>query len=148
MKPVDQTITEFKNGDCMRACIASIFELPLEEVPNFMRDGPDDFAEHLNEWCDKMGLRAVDIRLDDPSQERETLKGCYVIAVGKSPRATKDWHRHAVVWLNGQMIHDPHPTQKVGFMDGQPEMFSIFIMKNCARSGLPLLANGAVRAGD
>lgn len=132
MKPVNQSIVSFKNGDCARACIASILELPLKDVPNFMRDGPDYFAEYLSKWCDEMNFRVVDIRLNDSVQEEELLKDCYVLAIGKSPRGTEDWHRHSVVWYNGKMVHDPHPT-RVG-LSLEPEMFSIFIMKNPAEA--------------
>jgi len=37
MKSVDQTIVLKDDGDCMRACIASLFELSIEQVPHFLR---------------------------------------------------------------------------------------------------------------
>lgn len=36
MIPVFQTIVDPKIGDCLRAATASIFDLKLEQVPNFM----------------------------------------------------------------------------------------------------------------
>ena len=39
MIPVDQTIVSEKDGDCTRASLASILELPIDAVPNFMRFG-------------------------------------------------------------------------------------------------------------
>ena len=35
MKPVDQTILTAPGGNCFAACVASILELPLADVPNF-----------------------------------------------------------------------------------------------------------------
>ena len=32
-----QEIIEPNTGDCLRACVASMLELPLDAVPNFMR---------------------------------------------------------------------------------------------------------------
>ncbi len=31
-------------GDCTRACVASIFELPIDQVPNFAAAAPRDPA--------------------------------------------------------------------------------------------------------
>ena len=42
----------------------------------------------------------------------------HVIASGPSPRAAVD---HAVIWLNGQVVHDPHPD-KTG-LAGPPDRF-------------------------
>ncbi len=35
MKPVNQTKMTPPEGDCFAACITSILELPLNEVPNY-----------------------------------------------------------------------------------------------------------------
>jgi hypothetical protein len=55
MKPVMQSIVDPVNGDCLRACIASIFELPLEEVPHFVALGTGWHAA-LQNWLRPMGL--------------------------------------------------------------------------------------------
>lgn len=39
MKPVDQVIVDKGVGDCMRAAIASLLELPLDAVPHFLING-------------------------------------------------------------------------------------------------------------
>ena len=121
MIPVDQTIFEFGTGDCMRACIASIFELDIETVPNFMQDGNAKFNEYLNNWCESRFLRAIDITTDD----LKILQDCYVIACGDSPRA-KNGERHAVVWLNEQIVFDPHP-HRTG-LNGPPTTYTIFVI--------------------
>lgn len=36
MKPVDQTTFGFPGGNCFSACIASLLEMPLDDVPYFM----------------------------------------------------------------------------------------------------------------
>jgi len=35
MTPVYQTIVDSNNGNCMQAAFASLFDLPLDDVPNF-----------------------------------------------------------------------------------------------------------------
>lgn len=123
MKPVKQTICNFKNGDCARACIASIFELPIDSIPNFMQDGLDSFNSNLREWCDSKGIKAIDITIEDQS----VISGCYVLAIGLSPRA-KNGERHAVVWLDNKMVHDPHLSNNG--LNGEPESYTIFIVKD------------------
>jgi len=39
MKKIFQTIVDKDKGNCTQAVIASLFELPLEEVPNFISFG-------------------------------------------------------------------------------------------------------------
>lgn len=65
MISVNQTIHSFTNGDCMRACVASVFEMKIEDVPNFMKDGEDYFAEHLQRFCSKLGLYALDMEFHE-----------------------------------------------------------------------------------
>ena len=36
MKKVFQTIVDKRHGNCMQAAVASLFDLELEEVPNFI----------------------------------------------------------------------------------------------------------------
>ena len=126
MIPVDQTITNFETGNCMQACVASIFELPLDDVPNFMKDGKDNYANNIKIWSKEMGLSILDVELNEDFEKY--MSNCYMVAVGKSPRGTKDWHRHGVIWFNGEMTHDPHPL-KAG-IDGKPEFFTIFIIND------------------
>jgi len=41
MKPAMQTIFDDVYGDCFGACVASIFEFPIEEMPNFWEQTQD-----------------------------------------------------------------------------------------------------------
>ena len=129
MIPVMQTIYDFEHGDCMRACIASIFELPIEKVTNFQEDGPEYFEEKLKDWEKQYGLLSVDVACKTLEEYKALLKDCYVITNGESPRAADpEKNRHAVVWFNGEMVHDPHPDQ-TGIV-GLPSYVTIFIVKD------------------
>ena len=111
MIPVDQTVSGFTNGDCMRACVASVFELPIEEVPNFMEDGDDYFSSKLGAWCFERNLIPMDCQIswDDV---RNDLKDIYIIAHGQSPRSSNEKCRHAVIYKGNKMVHDPHPARE------------------------------------
>lgn len=126
MKPIFQTIFDFKHGDCMRACVASIFELSLEEVPNFNDPDSSYYAKNLEKWGSERGITAVNITLTN--DDLDVIKNCWVIAVGKSPRDKNEEDRHAVVWYNGKVVHDPHP-RGIG-IKGKPEVYTIFILKD------------------
>ena len=125
MKPVNQTICNFKNGNCMQACVASILEVDLDQVPNFMEFGPDEYLKTITEWCKSLGVIVINIdfaiKHDDVF---ELFEDSYLIASGKSPR--DETKNHAVVWKNGSIVHDPHPD-KTGLV-GEPESFSVFVV--------------------
>lgn len=100
MKEVYQTIFGAPEGNCLAACVASIMNLPLEEVPNFVVPEPLKWRERLDDWLSEQGLGVVCII-------GEALPNAYSIACGPSPHGPYD---HCVVWLNGDMVHDPHPS--------------------------------------
>jgi len=131
VKPVNQTITNFKTGDCMRACVASIFELPIESVPNFMADGHEKYLEHLQAWCARKGLLFLPIKFIEGTIAKEFLRDTYVVAIGESPGAVKAEQNHAVVWRNGRIVHDPHPTDHRGII-GEPFEYDVFVVKDPA----------------
>jgi len=144
MKPVMQKICNLQTGDCCRACVASIFELPLESVPNFMMGGNDHFQTYLNRWCDQFGIVAINARFEDDFL-LDTLKDCYMIAIGKGQR-DESWEKndpeykekykdfqHGVVWFNGKLVHDPYPGGTG--LDGKPEFFMIFVIKDPSKRG-------------
>ena len=125
MKKIKQTILDLKHGNCMQACVASLFELPLNEIPNFMKDGGDRYDYHLQKWCKKKNLLCLDVSIED-EHLLKYFKDIYLIGVGISPRDSNN--NHAVIIKNGKIIHDPHPSNK-GLM-GKPTRYSIFIVRN------------------
>ena len=106
MKPVTQTIfhddSEGRTGNCFASCIASVLELALGSVPNFMEN--DSYRESINEFLEPYNLRHEEIGLG--FEWVEHLKD-FVIVGGKSPRGT---FNHSVIYRNGELVHDPHPS--------------------------------------
>ena len=101
MIPIIQTEFGEKDGNCLTACIASILEVSLDEVP----PTPDDLA-----W-----LRMLAAKLKAAHGVMPLLVDSlppwwdgHVIGYGRSPRGT---HNHAVVMKNDEVVHDPHPDQ-------------------------------------
>jgi hypothetical protein len=50
MTGINQEILEYGRGDCLRACVASVLDLPIHEVPNFHPDL--EFNEWTSRECD------------------------------------------------------------------------------------------------
>lgn len=137
MKPVDQATA----SDCLRACIASVFELPLDEVPYFghaeegtKRAGIEQDSD-LREWLAERGLELQHVTNPDAVLEGGAksagMPWGYCVAGGKSPRG--DWG-HSIVydWRDGtaKLAHDPHASRD-GF-DGAPTYFTCFLVKDPA----------------
>jgi len=107
MKPVDQTIFgDGSNGavpgNCFAACVASLFELPVEEVPHFVAIGGNEFWNVMLEWMRPRGFYAISVPYSP-----HFYTPVITIVSGRGPRGFD----HSVLWQNGQMIHDPHPSR-------------------------------------
>ena len=96
MKPVMQTVFG-ENGNCMQACVASLLELPLEDVPHFPISGQFLALERY--------LKQFDIRPVAYPVGTIHPYNVYYIGAGISPRGL----RHAVVCKDLLVVHDPHP---------------------------------------
>ena len=115
-------------GNCYQACIASILELPLEDVPDMApamveTEGTDaDWSVPLRLWLRGRGFGTAEwpglgnVRMDgnrptkDPSNAVVYTSGHrpagWSILTGQSPRGP---FLHAVVCYDGELKHDPFP---------------------------------------
>jgi hypothetical protein len=50
MKPVTQTIFNAVRGNCFAACLASLLEVEIDQVPNIHDMDGDDWFYPLNRW--------------------------------------------------------------------------------------------------
>lgn len=116
MTPVVQTIfydpaVPGRMGNCLQAAIASVLDLPLDEVPHFVQndedsDGEVNWSTSLGVW---LGLRGLQV---DPTAE--PLPGEAYLVTGRSARGVM----HMVVYRDGDLVHDPHPSGE-GLMQAQ-----------------------------
>jgi hypothetical protein len=119
MKPVDQTIFGHPNGDCFRACVASILELPIEDVPNWAAEGRG-VVHAAMDWIHNRGHACLNIQWEPEYEKHQYLstgmERVYCILGGVSPRSTPEsrlYHAvvgHAAGW-SFEIDHDPHPSR-------------------------------------
>ncbi len=124
MKPVKQTLFEPGKGNCFAVCVASLLEMPLEDVPHFLVDYPNqDWWEVFQTWLGDRNLFAIEVTLKENEAVLAGLPcGTHCMITGKSPRHDC---LHAVVGkvrrfgakMFWDYIHDPHPdnTMIVGY---------------------------------
>lgn len=102
MKPVDQTTFGVPGGNCFSACVASLLELPIEDVPHFGSD--ETWWATFQAWLKPRDLYAVLFKIGSDEQRPP---GFHVVS-GRSPRHDA---LHAVVGRGAEIVHDPHPSR-------------------------------------
>lgn len=106
MKFIDQTKLHNPEkgvmGNCLAAAIASVLGLTLDEVPEFEEMSGGEYFVELVAFPATLGKRLVYHPRTHPP------KGLSVGTVN-SPRFPDE--RHAIVCLDGKVVHDPHPTR-------------------------------------
>ena len=109
MKKVYQTRFGEKEGNCFPAALASLFELPLEEVPDFCNiysTETDEWYEKFVEWLNGFGFTSLPVDVDDLN--RPNYKDCYLLVTGKN----SDNINHCVIYKNGKVVHNPNKKSK------------------------------------
>lgn len=116
MAVFDEHGDNVQRGDCMRACVASLFELPLEDVPHFVEQ--NDWHGEWVRWLRARGLGIYDARIrvdDDPTRLTAYPGDGYWLATVKSPRGRE---RCAVCkgdkvtvheWVGGDYVRHDEP---------------------------------------
>lgn len=124
MTPVDQSILSGdplgRPGDCLRACVATILDLPLRSVPHFLEPDVGGWWARFTSYMDGRGLAVLALG--------EPLDGVLGIGNGRSPRGD---HNHAVVTLGPEVAHDPHPTRRG--LEGPIEDYLYFVVVDPSR---------------
>jgi hypothetical protein len=105
MIPVDQTTvavtTGEEAGDCLRAALASVFEVPLLAIPHFVADPSDEWNLRMSEWFLSRGLHLFDFPAGDVVAPEPH------VASGPGPRGFE----HSCVYAGDVLVHDPHPAR-------------------------------------
>lgn len=128
MIPIYQTNTSVPGGNCFQACVASIFELPLDEVPFFLDGAAGDSRwtqeqwDAVREFAQVHGKTALWIDDEEPEGVKKLeTSNLYYIAIG--PGSVSQFG-HCVVMQAGEFIHDPTPSGK--FLTGEPWLYIFF----------------------
>lgn len=96
-------------GDCIRACVASIFELPIEQVPHFAAAEGNAWPRALARWLKPFHLAADrDDYREQPSRDwpRRMYDGWWIASVVSE---NIEGATHAVVMHEDKVVHDPSP---------------------------------------
>ena len=120
MIPTDQTAFDL-DGNCMAACLASILEIPIEDV---QCKETDNWFKDVNLWLQ----REHKLALMEIKRIPYWFQG-YLIVSGKGPRGLE----HACVLMMEsflseadcmvEVVHDPHPSR-----EGLPKITEIMAL--------------------
>lgn len=96
MVPVYQTKFGIPGGNCIQACLASVLEVGLEDVPDFVNGHDDDglqWYKRYLEWVVQKGYSTVTLNMDAYSA---ALEGWCMLGV-EAPRHRGTGCMHMVV---------------------------------------------------
>lgn len=152
MKPQFCIAEPGEAGDCFRACIASILGVPVVTVPNFnnlvTQKGPVGaalMAEKAREFLNPLGLSLFNTYCNGEWPIEKVLNyfvgyspGVPVIVHGMPQFATDEGH--AVVAMNGKIVHDPSGAGIAGPMVGDDGKWWFLDVIAVSRSWTELVA--------
>jgi len=97
-------VMQREDDDCMRACLATYFGVPIEDVP-VLRDGV--WMKQVRDWVRPRGLGYVTVQMPSQAVFKEAFSDGLVICGGPGVRSGVP---HAVIYLDGKLWHDPHAS--------------------------------------
>lgn len=115
MKPVFMTkfggseAPEEEQGNCIAACLASLFEIELSDVPDFagtITNGK--WYVILSTWLAK---RNLELSFYPVKNVVPPVQGYYMLGCKSTTLKNPD-DGHMVIAQNGQVVHDPNPNAK------------------------------------
>lgn len=119
MIPIFQQIVDPGRGDCFKCCVASIFELEYDQVPNFIEDKSGSMDVVSAKWLDRFGYKTVSfsIRGDTDIYKIDWILAEGLFCVLSVPSQRFSGGSHAVVGkFTGKensyelkIVHDPNP---------------------------------------
>ena len=127
---IDAPIGE--RGNCWQASVASILEIPLDEVPNIQEwDEELHWFDEFRKWLEQYGLGAIGLATGG----NITIQGYHIIECKST--TLESGETHVVVGLNQEVVHDPNPNAK---SLGEVVDYIIFTALDPAKARKPLHA--------
>jgi hypothetical protein len=111
-------------GDCFRASIASILEIPTEEIPHPYQGGEDEWEDryaNMLGWLKErhqIWVMFMKVRKEDLNDFLMSYDG-FVLLGGRSPRGP-----HLVVADRNGIVHNPNPLND-GLRPDEDDNYSI-----------------------
>ena len=98
-------------GDCASACLASLLDMPIEDVPHFSKlfwEDRDGWGKAEKEFLASKGLRKAQFGYSSELKDvllymKEANPDMYYILLGTSKNGT----HHDVIGLNDEIVWDP-----------------------------------------
>lgn len=116
MEPVFQEYDSYSDDgkmkpDCLRACVASLFELHISQVPHFIMYPGDQTWDIFNKFIWSLGYCWKDTCYKDQHDFNDTpsIDGYHIVCVrtGEKPKDT-----HTIIAdSNGLIVHDPFDSE-------------------------------------
>jgi len=122
-------------GDCLRACVASIFDLPPEEVPHFVdgeyrpigEPGWSPWWIQLQAWLHERGFGLFFALIQEPEKHWGELNMDFHYVLGGY---AKSGLPHSVVARGREIVHDPAAGTGSAFNnDAYPQHYLIFVKR-------------------
>lgn len=112
MTPVNQTIIDPGKGNCHQAIIASLFDLHITQVPNFVLYPDNLWMSVYYYFMYSLGYEYVGLGYP-PKRNINIDEGinCYFDATVKS-KTFKNVYHAVLINSKGLVIHDPNPNKK------------------------------------
>lgn len=110
MTPVMQTLVHPDKGNCMQAAIASLLDMDLEQVPNWVELPDDDWQMEFLNWLWRNGYEfhgeMPGSYIDSITDYTQGVRGHVVV------KGTSNYPKgHMVVYrVDGKLSHDPSPA--------------------------------------
>lgn len=121
-------------GDCLRACIASLLEVPRALVPHFNIDGAHgpELWQRINSWLHNEHSLLMfgvgwtgDIELDTIVEVvSNNNPGIHFMVIG----ALSDGTPHCCIYRDGEMVHDPATWQTGGLVKALDDIWSVIVL--------------------
>lgn len=133
MIKVNQTDFSKGTGNCFSACVASILEFDIRDIPNFLVDADGQTVkmwQMIGEWLNERGWGMIGIMSPGNFKEAKAiwrqcnfigLKGCFAIGTVLSQKIPGVLHGVVIgwkcdtpnrPWYNPIILHDPRPDNK------------------------------------
>lgn len=117
MIKIDQTVVCRKKGNCMQAQVASLLELPLSDVPNWIEMPENEWFMNYQNFFKTQGYEflycknprgSIDDVLND-LYETNSIDGFIGASVNSS--MFKGMTHAVIINLDGVVVHDPNPNK-------------------------------------
>jgi hypothetical protein len=119
------------SADCLTACLASIFELGIDEVPVRAVDG---WLEEAQRWVlARWGLHLETFAASQPGDRlsRQTWRpGGYTMLITTTDSPALGGLPHAVVALDGMIVHNP--DSRIELENPVVQWWGVFLLGHAA----------------